>query len=157
MFCVYIDRTSHDGFGWALYTAHRDIVAFHPILLYSIWLACGRNMMCRYFLERCMHQFGYVQIILRSPFESTHDNTVPTHLDDILADYKSHLVPKEYRKMSATSQWSFVDCYMNQLYIVSRRFMTSDTHEYPYRSAHEVILENEQVMDDHAIDVFLIC
>lgn len=52
--------------------------------------------MCMYMSERCMRQFGYVHIILRPPFESSPNNIVLRHLDDIRADYESHMVPEEY-------------------------------------------------------------
>lgn len=59
--------------------------------------------------------------------------------------------------MSGTSQWSYVDSYIIWLYSVSHFVITPDVLERPPRPAHEEILENEQIRDDHAIVVFPIC
>lgn len=152
-FRMYIDRTQHDEINWRPYTTHRDIFTLDPILFYSWWLACGRHMMWWYLPEECTRQFGYVNIILRSPFESASNSIVCRHLYDILADYEIHLVSEECRSMSATIQWPYVNGYMTWFYSVSHPVMTPDAPGRPPRSTHEEILENEQVRDDHAIDV----
>lgn len=78
----------------------------------------------------------------------------PQTLDDILSDYESHLVLEEYRKMLTTSQWSYVGNYMTWFYSVTYPIMTPYTNGHPPKPTHEEILENEQVRDDHVIDVF---
>lgn len=85
------------------------------------------------------------------------NSIVSKHLDDILADYKSHMLLEQYQSMSATSQQSYVDGYMIWFYSVSHSVMTSDAHGPPHMPAHEKILENEQVKDDHVIYVLLSC
>ncbi|XP_058776123.1 uncharacterized protein LOC131650430 [Vicia villosa] len=143
LFRVYIDNTQHDDIDWTPYTTHRDTVAFDPISYYSGWLACRSNLICRYMPEGCMCPFVYVQIIPRSPFDFAPNSIMRRHIDDILTDYKSHLVPEEYRSMTATSQCSYVDNYMICFSIASRPIMTLDTPRRPPRPAREDILENE--------------
>lgn len=108
----YIDQTQHDDIDWTPYNTHQEIVSFDPISFYSGWLACRMNLMCRYLPERCMRQFGYVHIIMISPFVYAPNIIVCRHLDNILTNYESHLIPDEYLSMSATSQWSYIDDYM---------------------------------------------
>lgn len=52
-----------------------------------------------YLPERVMHQFGYLQVILRHPSKFV----APTirRLDVIFKDLDSHLVPNEHRMVSA--------------------------------------------------------
>lgn len=78
-----------------------------------------------------------------SILESTLDNTVRRHLDDILADYERHMVPEKYQRMSTTCQWPFVDGYITWFYSVSHIVMTPDAFGHPSRPAHEEILEND--------------
>lgn len=104
-----------------------------------------------------MHASVWIlQIVMRSPFVFSPNNIVRRHLDDILADYESHLVPEEYKSMLATSQWSYVDGYMTWFNSVSHPVMILYALECPPRPAHEEILENEQARDDHVIDVLSI-
>lgn len=51
----------------------------------------GKNVNLCACKHKCL-QFGYVQIILRSSFEFASNNIFRRHLDDTLAEYKSHLV-----------------------------------------------------------------
>lgn len=88
---------------------------------------------------------------------SASNNIVHKHLDNILADYKSHIVPDEYRSMSSTSQWSYAEGYMTWFYSVSHPVMTLDTHGHPPKPAHEEIIKHEYVRDEHSIDVLLMC
>ncbi|XP_058763616.1 uncharacterized protein LOC131637068 [Vicia villosa] len=152
-FRVYIDRTQHDDVVWMSYTTHRDTISFDHISLYSGWLAFGTNIMCRYFPERWMRQFGYVQIISRSSSEASLINIVRIEVNEIAANFKSRLVPEEYRSQEATSEWNHVEVYMTWFYSVSHPYMTPNAHRRPPRSAHEEILENDQVMDDHVVDL----
>lgn len=55
--------------------------------------------------------------------------------------------------MQTTSQWHFGEGYMNWFYFVSHLVMTSDPFGRPLRPAHEKIQDNEQVRDDHVVDV----
>lgn len=111
--------------------------------------------MYMYLPEGC--KFGFLRIILRSPFVDAHISIVRRHLDDILADYESHLVPEKYQSMSATSQWHYAESYMTWFYHVPHPVITLDAPRLPPRPAHEEILKNEQARDDHIVDVLSIC
>lgn len=88
---------------------------------------------------------------------SSPNNIIRSHLDDILADYKSHQVREEYQSMAVTGQWSFVDGYMTWFYSVPNCVMTLDALGCPPIPAHAEILENKHARDDHAINVLPIC
>lgn len=103
-----------------------------------------------------MSYFGCVHIILRSPFVPAPNNIIHKHLDDILADYKSHLVLEEYQSMSSIIQWSYVDGYMTWFYNVLHQVMTSNTPGHPPMPTNEEIRMNGQARDGHVI-ALLIC
>lgn len=51
-----------------------------------------------YMPEQVMQKFTYLQIILRPPYESSTPTVRHNDLDDILDDFKSHMVLEKYRK-----------------------------------------------------------
>ncbi|MCI50639.1 putative IMP dehydrogenase/GMP reductase, partial [Trifolium medium] len=57
-----------------------------PISLYSVWMRCGA-IRVRYFPERVLRQFGYVQAIPKHPHHSTVVNTSPHHIDNKFARF----------------------------------------------------------------------
>ncbi|XP_058770497.1 uncharacterized protein LOC131644109 [Vicia villosa] len=154
---VYLDRTVHDDIQWTPFSGYGNVVPFDRIALYSGWLACGSNTMVRYPPERCMRQFGRVQMIPRSPFQVAPDTITRIELTSIFEDWAHHLVPNEYRRMVATESWHCVDDYVTWFYRVSHPLMTPDALGDPPRPAHEEILENQQAEDDHATDLLPIC
>ncbi|XP_058774801.1 uncharacterized protein LOC131649073 [Vicia villosa] len=99
---VDLDHTAHNDIQWTPFRDYGDVVPFDRIALYSGWLACGANSMVRYLPERCMRQFGRVQMIPRSPFEATPDTVTYRDLAIIFEDWAHHLVSEEYRRMRAT-------------------------------------------------------
>ncbi|XP_058741368.1 uncharacterized protein LOC131613741 [Vicia villosa] len=109
--------------------------------------------MCKYLSERCIRQFGYMQIIPRSPLQAAYIRNIGRDLEDILADFENHLVSVEYRTHDAISQWNYVEGYMTWFYKVLHSYMTHNAPRRPSRSVHEEFLENQQALDDHAVDV----
>ncbi|XP_058766846.1 uncharacterized protein LOC131640475 [Vicia villosa] len=154
---VYLDRTIHGDIRWTSFTNYCDVVPFDRITLYSRWLACGINTMVRYLEERCMRQFGRVQMIQMSPFEAASDTVTRVVLTAIFEDWAHHLVPEEYRRMVATQSLHCVDGYVTWFYRVSHPLMTPDAPGDPSRAAHEEILENQQTEDDHVSDLLPVC
>ena len=69
-------------------------------------------------------------------------------------DFESRLVPKEYQSQEVTSEWSYMEDYMTWFYMMSHPYMKHDASRRPPRPAHEEIMENEQAMEDHVVDVF---
>ncbi|XP_058746191.1 uncharacterized protein LOC131640685 [Vicia villosa] len=108
---VYLDHTVHDDIHWTPFTNYCLVVPFDRTALYSIWLACGTNTMVRYLPERCIRQFGRVQIIPTSPLEAAPDTITRVGLTAIFEDWAHHLVPEEYRRMVATQEWHCVKVY----------------------------------------------
>ncbi|XP_058754452.1 uncharacterized protein LOC131627631 [Vicia villosa] len=139
---VYLERTVHKDIRWMPFTDYRDVVPFDRIALYSGWLVCGTNTMVRYLPERCIRQFGRVQMIPRSSFEAAPDTVTRVGLPTIFEDWAHHLVPEEYQHMVATQGWHLVDEYVTWFYRMSHPLMTPDTPGDPPRPAHEEILEN---------------
>ncbi|XP_058727031.1 uncharacterized protein LOC131598449 [Vicia villosa] len=112
LYRVYLDRTVHDDIRWTPFSDYSVVVPFDRIALYSGWLACRANTMVRYLPERCMRQFGRVQVIPRSPFEVAPDTITRVELTAIFEGCVHHLVLDEYRRMHATQEWHCMDGYM---------------------------------------------
>ncbi|XP_058764066.1 protein MAINTENANCE OF MERISTEMS-like [Vicia villosa] len=98
----YLDRTMHDDVTWRPFSDYTQVVPFDGISLYSGWLACGTSIMVRYLPERCMRQFGFVQMIPRSPFEAAPDTVTRVQFTAIFEDWEHHVVPEEYRRIRVT-------------------------------------------------------
>ncbi|XP_058772604.1 uncharacterized protein LOC131646596 [Vicia villosa] len=107
--------------------------------------------------KRCMQQFGRVQMIPRSPFKVAPETVTRRELTAIFKDWVHHLVPEEYRCMRATHSWHCVDGYVTWFFKVSHPIMTPDAPGRPPGPAHEELLENQQVEDDHVTDLLSIC
>ncbi|XP_058780319.1 uncharacterized protein LOC131653945 [Vicia villosa] len=113
--------------------------------------------MVKYLPERCMRQFGRVQMIARSPFEAAPDTVTRVSLTPIFKDWAHHLVPEEYRRTVATQAWHCVDGYVTWFYRVSHPLMTPDAPGDPPMPAHEEILEKQHAEDDHATELLPVC
>jgi hypothetical protein len=59
-----LDRLLPHDVDWACYDEHRQICPLQPVSLYSGWIRCG-HIKVWYLPKRVLHQFGYVQTILR--------------------------------------------------------------------------------------------
>ncbi|XP_058776933.1 uncharacterized protein LOC131651278 [Vicia villosa] len=123
LYRVYLDRTIHNDIRWTPFTDYCDVVPFDRIALYSGWLAYGTNTMVRYLSERCMRQFGRVQMIPRSPFEAAPDTVIRVNFTPIFEDWAHHLVPEKYRRTVDTQAWKCVDGNVTWLYRVSHPLM----------------------------------
>ena len=88
LYRVFLDRTNHDDINWTPFEDYMEVVPFDTISLYSGWLACGDNTMVWYLPEWCMRQFGYVQMISRSPFQVSPDTMTQRALDDVFQDWR---------------------------------------------------------------------
>ncbi|XP_058774201.1 uncharacterized protein LOC131648465 [Vicia villosa] len=108
--------------------------------------------MVRYLSEWYMQQFDYVQTIPRSPTQASRDTIARWDLNDIFEDWEQHMVPEEYRLMQESSSWQYVEGYVIWFYTVSHPIMTLDALGHPPRSAHEKILENQQLIGQEALE-----
>ena len=78
--------------------------------------------------EQVMHQYGYLQIISRPPSKSALLTVRRRDLDAIVEDFKNHLVPKQYRRVSAPVQWAYVDGYMACQLLYNGLMLTDTWH-----------------------------
>src|SRR4051812_23280879 len=83
--------TMHGDVTWRPFADYAQVVPFDGVAIYSGWLACGTGIMVRYLLERCMRQFGFVQIIPRSPFEAAPDTVTRVQLTAIWEEWQHHV------------------------------------------------------------------
>lgn len=86
-----------------------------------------------YLPERVMYQFGPFVVRCRD-------------LDAMLKNLDSHLVPENYRQVSALIKWACADGYIALFYRVSNPIMTPDSPGRQLRSSNHEVLETK---DDH--------
>lgn len=123
------------------YEGHRQTRPFDVISLYSGWMGYGTSLMYHYLPERVMRQFGYLQIILRPPYESAILGVCCRDLQEILDDFESNLVLYEYHRDPSHVHWACVKGYLTCFYSVSHPIMTPDTLGEPPRLAKLEVLE----------------
>lgn len=56
-----------------------------------------------------MQQFGYTQTILRHPVIYVPPALTRRQIDDMFADFESHLIPEEAHSILVVNNWSYVD------------------------------------------------
>lgn len=108
-------------------------------------------MMYSYLLKCVMHQFRYMQFVLKDPSDSASPTMVHIDVDVMYGDYHNHLVPDDTRGTLAPSYQSSGYSYIQWYFKVSHPYMTPNTPKDPHRPAHLEILEEEHVMVDHVV------
>ncbi|XP_050890161.1 uncharacterized protein LOC127095527 [Lathyrus oleraceus] len=100
-----------------------------------------------------MRQFGYTQTIPRHHVVSAPPALTYRQINDMFADFESHLVSEETRSIIAVNNWSYVEWYTKWFFRLSHSYMVHAAPGDPTRPTHQEILEKEQTQLDHAKDV----
>lgn len=154
-FRVYLDYMVVDDIHLHSYIDHRETRPLKNITFYFGWLACGSRLMYPYLPEHVMPQFRYMQFIPRDTFDSSPPTMALRDVDvDVMYDdYLNHLVLDDTQGTLAPSEWSCAYEVATLYFRLSHHYLTLDTPRVPPRPAHPKILKDEQVRDDHVVDV----
>lgn len=153
LFRVYLDCLVVEDIHFYIYVDHRETRPFDDIVLYSRWLSCGSRLTYPHMPESVMHQFGYMHYIPRDPFVSAPSTLTRRVMDVMFDDYLNHLVSEEAQSTIAHNDWSYVDDYIWWFFSVSHPYMILDALGDPPRPAHQKILKEELIGEDHVIDM----